>query len=112
MAASPWLARVGLLRAGQLLARRARPLSGAPGTAMRAFLNRPDHLTRAAAEFAKWDDAVRLAAEASVPAALQVVTVTLDAPARIQFLRPAPDAERVVSAIEAAILAARVPLLR
>lgn len=107
MAASPWLARVGLLRAGQMLARRAEVLGGASGEAMRAFLNRPDHLTRAAAEFAKWDEAVRLADQGPVPASLAVVTVTLDDPARIEFLRPAPDAERVVSAVEAAILSAR-----
>jgi pimeloyl-ACP methyl ester carboxylesterase len=107
VAASPWLARVGVLRAGGILSHRADTLAGASGDAMRAFLNRPDHLTRAAAEFAKWDDAVRLASEVLVPGDLPVVTVTRGAHARIAFLA-STDAARVVSAIADAIRQARV----
>ena len=49
----PWLARVGVLRATGALSRRAAGFPDAPGGAMRAFLNRPDHLTRGAIEIAR-----------------------------------------------------------
>ena len=43
--------------------------------ALRAFLNRPDHLARAAAELGRWDDAVRLAANAAIDPDITVVHV-------------------------------------
>src|SRR5688572_8961187 len=46
--ASPWLARTGVLRAGRILSSKADGLPG--GGALRAFLNRPDRLSRAADE--------------------------------------------------------------
>ena len=49
----PWLARVGLLRATGALSRHAAGFPDAPGGATRAFLNRPDHLTRGALEIAR-----------------------------------------------------------
>lgn len=63
---SPWLARTGLLRASPTLSRRARSLPGPAGAQMRAFLNRPDHLTRASIEAAEWDRTVRLAEAATI----------------------------------------------
>ena len=102
MPASPWLARVGLLRVGRLLSSKADGLEGTPGAAVRAFLNRPDHLTRATAEVARWDDAVRMATQATN--AVPATTVTLSSsPARISFLRDATESERVASAVEAAV---------
>jgi pimeloyl-ACP methyl ester carboxylesterase len=53
--AMPWLARFGLLRV-----MKAEGWS-TTDPARRAFMNRPDHLTRAALELEKWNDAVRLA---------------------------------------------------
>ena len=52
----PWLARVGLLRLSDRLSAKARGLPEGDGDAMRAFLNRPDHLTRAAMELSALDD--------------------------------------------------------
>jgi pimeloyl-ACP methyl ester carboxylesterase len=59
-AAMPWLARFGLLRAAGT-SRRA-----GLDPAVRAFLNRPDHLTRAAFELARWDEVVDLADDAAL----------------------------------------------
>jgi pimeloyl-ACP methyl ester carboxylesterase len=110
MPASPWLARVGVLRAGRILSSKADALDGASGAAMRAFLNRPDHLTRAAAEVAKWDDAMRMAA--AVPDPSDVPTVTVDAGDhdRIAFLNDAADVERAVTAIGDAVARARISM--
>jgi pimeloyl-ACP methyl ester carboxylesterase len=73
--ASPWLARAGLLRATRLLSDRWEGLPAASAGAMRTFLHRPDHLTRAARELARWDDAVRLGREATVLPGVSVRTV-------------------------------------
>jgi pimeloyl-ACP methyl ester carboxylesterase len=58
---SPWLARIGALR---LLRRVERqPPTDLPpqqDAAVKAFMSRPDHLTRAAAELAHWHEAVTL----------------------------------------------------
>ena len=72
---SPWLARAGLLRATGLLSGSSEGLPDASAGAVRTFLNRPDHLTRAARELVRWHDAVSLAAHASIPARLPVTTI-------------------------------------
>ena len=64
---APWLARAGILRATRLLSTEASTLPGRTGDAMRAFLNRPDHLTRAGSELERWDDIVALASRAPAP---------------------------------------------
>jgi pimeloyl-ACP methyl ester carboxylesterase len=78
-AAAPWLARIGVRR----LLRQADPAAaGVPspaGDAIRTFFYRPDHLTRAAAEFASTDDARRLARDAAP--ATRRVEVADDPPA-------------------------------
>jgi pimeloyl-ACP methyl ester carboxylesterase len=63
---SPWLARMGLLRATRLLSARWKGLPPAAATVVRAFLHRPDHLTRASREVERWDDAARLGQEAAL----------------------------------------------
>lgn len=63
---SPWLARAGVLRATRLLSSEAEGLPQPAGGAVRAFLNRPDHLTRAGRELARWDETLALAAQAHV----------------------------------------------
>jgi pimeloyl-ACP methyl ester carboxylesterase len=103
MTMSPWLARAGVLRAGRILSSKARGMGGTSGGAVRAFLNRPDHLTRAAAEIVKWDDAVRMAAAAPVRPEVTTATVDVHARDRIAFLAGPADVDRAVGAIEAAV---------
>jgi len=100
MPASPWLARTGVLRAGRILSSKADGLPA--GGALRAFLNRPDHLTRAAAELDDWDETMKRAAEAEPPAALHVTTVDLGMHDRIAFLTSPEAIDRVVRAIAGA----------
>ena len=102
--ASPWLARAGVLRASRLLSSKADGLPS--GGALRAFLNRPDHLTRAAAELDRWSDAVRLAAD-SPPADVAQVVVDTGARDRIAFLTNPAAIDRVVTAIEGAVTTVR-----
>ena len=100
--AMAWLARVGLTR-----------LMNGPGgherdPATRAFMNRPDHLTRAAREIASWDDAVRLAAapgRAGQPPTRAPVVTTLALPAP---LGTDAGAEAAAAAIRQAVTRARL----
>jgi pimeloyl-ACP methyl ester carboxylesterase len=101
MPASPWLARTGVLRAGRILSSKADGLPA--GGALRAFLNRPDHLTRAAAELDNWDETMKSAADAAPRAGLPVTTVDLGMPDRIAFLTAAEAVDRVVRAIADAV---------
>lgn len=105
MPASPWLARTGVLRAGRLLSSKADGLPA--GGALRAFLNRPDHLTRAAAELAAWDETMKSAADAAPRAAIPLTTVDLGTPDRIAFLTTSGAVDRVVRAIADAAATAR-----
>ena len=108
MPASPWLARTGVLRAGRILSSKADGLPA--GGALRAFLNRPDHLTQAAAELDDWDETMKSAAAAEPPAALHVTTVDLGIHDRIAFLTSPAAIDRVVRAIaDAAENARRSP---
>ena len=103
--ASPWLARIGVLRAGRLLSSKA---DGLPGSAaLHAFLNRPDHLSRAAAELHGWDDAMKQAADSQPAAGVQVVTVDAGTRDRIAFLTSPAAVDHVVNAIETAVAATR-----
>jgi pimeloyl-ACP methyl ester carboxylesterase len=98
----PWLARVGVLRATRALSRHAAGLPDAPGGAARAFLNRPDHLTRAALEISRLRETVDLAS-APLDPSLPVVRVTTDK-ADPPALLDSPDRARDVSrALEQAI---------
>jgi len=95
VAMSPWLARAGVLRASGLFADRADGLPEKDAGALRSFMNRPDHLTRASRELSRWDDAVRLAADARGPRGVEVVTLSF-APERIT---DRDHARRIVAAI-------------
>jgi pimeloyl-ACP methyl ester carboxylesterase len=95
--AMPWLARVGLLRL-------TGEWSGAD-PAIRAFMNRPDHLTRAARELGKWNDAVRLAerpGDSSRATPVPTTTAALPAPITTEG-----GAEAAVAAIRPAIAKAK-----
>jgi pimeloyl-ACP methyl ester carboxylesterase len=64
--ATPWLARIGALRLTHTFERQADGLPPFSRGAMRAFLNRPDHLARAAQESAQAGRAGALAAAAPI----------------------------------------------
>jgi pimeloyl-ACP methyl ester carboxylesterase len=76
-AASPWLARAGLLRASGMWTDRADGLPEQDAGVLRSFLNRPDHLTRAAREFARWTQGVTLSTDAKLRHGLPVRELTL-----------------------------------
>jgi pimeloyl-ACP methyl ester carboxylesterase len=98
-AVMPWLARVGILR---LTGTSRRP--GAE-PAVRAFMNRPDHLTRAANELARWNDAVRLVGDDTLTGSrVRVTRAELPAP-----LGDDRGAEAAIAAIRAAIRNRAVP---
>jgi pimeloyl-ACP methyl ester carboxylesterase len=73
--AMPWLARTGLLRLTGTSRRAGRE------PAVRAFMNRPDHLTRTAQELARWNEVLRLTSDDELrPARVPVVRADLPAP--------------------------------
>jgi pimeloyl-ACP methyl ester carboxylesterase len=101
--ASPWLARAGILRVTRLLSDNVVGLPESSVGPMTAFLNRPDHLTRAASELARWDDAVRLAGGVALPPDLSVVSVRIGGTDRVAFLTDSSRAAEVTSAIVGAV---------
>lgn len=101
--ASPWLARAGILRVTRLLSDNVVGLPESSVGPMTAFLNRPDHLTRAASELARWDDAVRLAGGVALSPDLSVVSVRVSGTDRVAFLTDSSRAAEVTSAIVGAV---------
>jgi pimeloyl-ACP methyl ester carboxylesterase len=112
---SPWLARTGVLRATRLSSAAAHGLPEPSLGALSSFLNRPDHLARAAREIAHWNEAVQLGARAEL-APIHVATIStrelrdrdddgfiLQSP----FLNDAMSARRAVTGIVAAVNRAR-----
>lgn len=104
---SPWLARTGVLRATRMLSDRAAGLPDPWAGALRTFLNRPDHLTRASQELAQWDRAIALASDAALPPYVAVAEVRTGRPAPLSFLDDERDAATVTDAILAAVAAVR-----
>jgi pimeloyl-ACP methyl ester carboxylesterase len=72
----PWLARIGLLRVTRALSRHASGFPAESGGATRAFLNRPDHLTRGAMEIARLRETARMAAAERLDPALPLTQVS------------------------------------
>lgn len=97
--ASPWLARIGLLRATRMTSSNAAGLPEVSAGAVRTFLNRPDHLTRAATELSRWDEAVRLAESAAVDPEISVVRVEAAGRERTALLTDAGQAREASDAI-------------
>jgi pimeloyl-ACP methyl ester carboxylesterase len=100
---SPWLARTGVLRLTRSLSRSASGLPQPAAGALRAFLNRPDHLTRAAAEVAQWDATVTMADAAPQRQTLPVTQVALERRDRVALLADPQDAADVAAAIARAV---------
>ena len=96
---SPWLARTGVLRATRLLSRRAEGLPEPSRGAVRAFLNRPDHLTRAGRELARWDETVELTSRTVLPEEIDVVAMSTENHEAGALLTDAGVATRVTTAI-------------
>lgn len=101
--ASPWLARTGVLRATRMMSSNATGLPQPAAGALSAFLNRPDHLTRAARELSRWDDAVRLAAEADLDSRLPVVRANAAGSGRAAFLTERGQAHTASAAIRGVV---------
>ena len=103
VALSPWLARTGVLRATRALSASARELPQPAAGIVRAFLNRPDHLTRAAGELARWNDTVMLSEEAALRRGLPVTQVEVEGADRIARLANRRNAQDVTDAIDRAV---------
>ncbi len=104
--AMPWLARTGILRAAGGLCSMTTGLPEPSRSALCAFLNRPDHLSRTAEELSRWDEAVSRATAAPVGPAIRAVRVGVRHGVRAEFLGTS-DAIPVVRAITSAVHAAR-----
>jgi len=104
---APWLARTGMLRAARTWSASVRGLPEPAAGALRSFLNRPDHLTRAVGELARRDDAVRRSEAAPLPRDLLVVQVEIKGRDRIALLADQRNASDVSEAIVRAVRRAR-----
>lgn len=95
----PWLARAGVLRLTGSLSQRAGGLPGQAGGAMRAFLNRPDHLTSAATEIARMDDVTAAAAASRLNRDIGVTSLSTASDGLPAMIVRDEDAQRVTAAI-------------
>jgi pimeloyl-ACP methyl ester carboxylesterase len=100
---SPWLARTGVLRATRTLTNSAAGLPQPAAGALKAFLNRPDHLTRAARELSRWGDTVAMADAAPQRQTLPATQVVLEGSDRVALLADRKDAQDVAMAISRAV---------
>jgi pimeloyl-ACP methyl ester carboxylesterase len=105
--ALPWLARAGVLRASGFASRYGSGLPGEANGALRAFLNRPDHLSRSADESMRWDDTIRLGAASPSPSDLPVRRVTTTGTGGLATLGETEPAARIAAAIVAVVETAR-----
>jgi len=105
--ASPWLARTGVLRATRMMSSNAAGLPDLSAGALAAFLNRPDHLTRVAAELSRWDEAVALAAGAAIDPNIVVMRVEAAGREHAALLTDARQAARASDAIKHVVRSVR-----
>ena len=106
--ASPWLARTGVLRATRVMSSSAAGLPEISARPLSAFLNRPDHLTRAASELARWNQAVTLAAAAPRDRAIPVARVEGAGPSHTALLTDPERGAAVAAAIRSVVEQVRV----
>jgi pimeloyl-ACP methyl ester carboxylesterase len=107
--ASPWLARVGVLRATRMMSSNASGLPAVSARPLSAFLNRPDHLTRAAAELARWDETVALAAQATLEPSLPIERIAAAGPLQTALLTDPARGAAVTATIGALVGRLRAP---
>jgi pimeloyl-ACP methyl ester carboxylesterase len=105
--ASPWLARAGVLRATRMMSSSAAGLPQISARPLIAFLNRPDHLTRAAAELSRWNDTVVLAAAAPLDPSIPVTRIEAAGPSHTALLTDAAGGAAVAAALKASVAHAR-----
>lgn len=96
---SPWLARTGILRATRLLSDNANGLPEPASGALRAFLNRPDHLFRSATEVNYLYETVELAKKKQTVLNLTVVEIHTNRMEPGLFLSEESEAARVANII-------------
>jgi pimeloyl-ACP methyl ester carboxylesterase len=96
----PWLARVGLLRVTRTLSELAADLPPESGAVVRIFLNRPDHLARAAREALSADGVEAESPPGVVEASIPVTSVTTHSTGRPALLSTRSQAEPVILAIQ------------
>jgi len=106
--ASPWLARTGVLRATRLMSSSASGLPDVSAKRLRAFLNRPDHLTRAASELERWNETIALAAAAAIPASIRVTRITAAGPDHTALLTDPARGAAVAAALRSTVEQARL----
>lgn len=107
VAAWPWLARVGILRVMGGLSVRANQLPGESGDAVRAFLNRPDHLTQAAREIARASEVVASARAVHLDPSVQVALITSGNSEQPAMIVTPEEAGAVAGAIEETVARVR-----
>ena len=105
-AALPWLARVGALRASGALSWHGDRLGEPAGSVLRAFLNRPDHMTRTADELREWRRTVTLAVNGTTEAAAPVTRLDIAGQDAVAFV-PDDQAPAVAAAILGAVRSVR-----
>lgn len=103
----PWLARIGLLRATRSLSKHASGLPGSASAPSQAFLNRPDHLTRAAQEVATLDTITGSATVGRIDEGIAVTTVKTGQENPPVMLGSSEEAGPVTRALTSAIERAR-----
>jgi pimeloyl-ACP methyl ester carboxylesterase len=103
----PWFARIGALRITRSLSSRARGLPSTASGATQAFLNRPDHLTRSAAEIAALRTIGSIEGDADIDPEIAVTHVTIGRPSAPVVLASSAQAETVTRALRDAVDRAR-----
>jgi pimeloyl-ACP methyl ester carboxylesterase len=101
--ASPWLARTGVLRATRMMSSSASGLPEVSARPLIAFLNRPDHLTRAASELSRWNDTVALAAGATIAPSIPVTRIEAAGLSHTALLTDRKGGAAVAAAIKASV---------
>ena len=107
--ASPWLARAGVLRATRMMSNNASGLPEVSARPLSAFLNRPDHLTRAASELARWDETVAMASSAALDPVIPLTRVAAAGPSHTALLTDPARAVLVSGTIRTVVDRVRVP---
>jgi hypothetical protein len=103
----PWLARIGLLRITGALSRRAHGLPSTASSAAQAFLNRPDHLTRSAAEVEALRTIASIERDSGIDPGIAVSRVTVGGASAPIVLASKEEAAKVTHALREAVERAR-----
>ena len=103
----PWLARVGLLRLSGRPSQQAGGLPQADGDAMGAFLNRPDHLTRAAMELSALSNIESMVRSLPSPANVLLTSISTGARSQPAMIQSREDAAHVTQAVSATVMHVR-----